>query len=122
MGKLRNLRPTLAPLPPRIATQNPEAREQRIIDRAPWRAWYKTARWRKLRWSTFVRDSFRCQWPGCGRIQSDTSKLVADHRQAHRGDARLFWDPTNVQTLCADPCHNKHKQRLEASAPPGCWT
>ena len=120
MAKLTNLRPSLKSLAPRLAyTQNPEAKEQRVIDRAPWRAWYKLARWHKLRWSILKRDAFTCAM--CGRVQATTSKLVADHRQPHRGDERLFWDPANLQTLCADPCHNKHKQRQEASQPPGVW-
>jgi hypothetical protein len=25
----------------------------------------------------------------------------------------LFWDEANLWTLCASPCHSKHKQRLE---------
>ena len=60
----------------------------------------------------FARDRFTCQWPGCGRIEPDTSQLVADHRQEHRGDEGLFWDEENVQTLCK-PHHDGAKQRLE---------
>ena len=77
----------------------------------PLRALYRTARWRKLRWSVLVRDLFTCQM--CGRIENDTSKLVADHRQPHRGVEALFWDEPNIWTLCASPCHSKHKQREE---------
>tara|TARA_B100000678_G_C18163575_1_gene484136 strand:+ start:680 stop:1177 length:498 start_codon:yes stop_codon:yes gene_type:complete len=83
-----------------------------VRERRHWRKWYRTARWRELRMRVFERDLFTCQWPGCGRIESDTSKLVADHDKAHRGDAALFWDEGNVQTLCK-PCHDRHKQRLE---------
>jgi 5-methylcytosine-specific restriction endonuclease McrA len=122
MAKLSNLRPTLKSLAPRIAyTQNPEAAEQRTSAPAPWESWKKTYRWQQLRASILLRDQYQCQWPGCGRIHSDTSQLVADHRQPHRGDKKLFWDPTNLQTLCASPCHNKHKQRMEASMPKGVW-
>lgn len=79
----------------------------------PWRAWYKTARWQKLRWSVLVRDLFTCR--ECGRIEADTSKLVADHKRAHRGDERKFWDPENLQCLCK-PCHDKVKQAQEQAS------
>ena len=48
----------------------------------------------------------------CGRIEVDTSQLVADHKRPHRGDPELFWAPTNVQTLCK-PCHDRVKQAEE---------
>lgn len=83
----------------------------RVRDQRPWRKWYKTARWRTLRWSVLVRDCFTCQ--RCGTIEGDTSKLVADHRKPHRGDAALFWDERNLETLCAS-CHSGAKQREEA--------
>ncbi|WP_210330832.1 HNH endonuclease [Mesorhizobium sp. NBSH29] len=80
----------------------------------PWRAWYKTARWQKLRWRVLVRDLFTCQMTGCGRIEHDSSQLVADHIKAHRGDVDLFWDETNLQCLCKR-CHDKGKQQAEQS-------
>lgn len=83
-------------------------------DNAPWRRWYDTARWKALRLATFVRDHFTCQM--CGRIEGQTRFLVCDHVKAHRGNAVLFWDPANLQTLCKSPCHDKHKQALEQSS------
>lgn len=80
---------------------------------APWRAWYKTARWQRLRWSVLVRDLFMCV--RCKRVEADTSKLVADHKQPHRGDEHLFWDETNLQTLCKD-CHDSVKQIEEQAS------
>ncbi|WP_223799102.1 HNH endonuclease [Sphingomonas nostoxanthinifaciens] len=79
----------------------------------PLRHLYKTAEWRRLRWATLVRDAFTCQ--RCGRIEGDSSKLVADHRKPHRGDLVLFWDDTNIQCLCK-PCHDGAKQREEQAA------
>ena len=76
----------------------------------PWRAWAKTARWQKLRWSVLVRDLFTCQI--CRRIEADTALLVADHKRAHRGDERLFWNPDNLQCLCKS-CHDTVKQAEE---------
>lgn len=76
----------------------------------PWRAWYHTARWRKLRWAALVRDGFACRM--CGRVEGDTSKLVADHVRPHRGDEALFFDAGNLQCLCKT-CHDGAKQRGE---------
>lgn len=78
--------------------------------RPPWHGWYKTARWARLRLATFIRDLFTCQ--RCGLVEGDTGRLVCDHINAHRGDARLFWDADNLQTLCMD-CHDRLKQAEE---------
>lgn len=79
--------------------------------RAAWRVWYNTARWRRLRDQVLLQAEFTCCY--CGKVQSDSSQLVADHKVAHRGNARLFWDEGNLQCLCA-PCHNRVKQSEEA--------
>lgn len=77
----------------------------------PWKRWYKTKRWQDLRLRVFVRDRFTCQC-GCGRIEGNTSLLVADHIKPHRGDQRLFWDEDNVQTMLKT-CHDTEKQAAE---------
>lgn len=79
--------------------------------KAPWSGWYKLAAWRRLRLKVFLRDGYVCAM--CGRLEGDTSKLTCDHRQPHRGDQALFWDEDNLQTLCTEPCHVKHKQKQE---------
>ena len=111
MGKLRTLPSRLASLQPRL-TQF-AAGERGRAQASPWRDWYNTTRWRRLRLRIFERDGYTCQWPGCGHVEGDTSKLVADHRRPHRGDEKLFWDEENLETLCASPCHAQHKQRAE---------
>lgn len=112
MGKLKALPPRLGTLAP-YRIRQPENRQQYDKQRneQPWRKWYNTTRWRKLRWTILLRDRFTCQM--CGRIEGDTSKLVADHDTPHRGSERLFWDEGNLKTLCKSPCHDKHKQRQE---------
>jgi 5-methylcytosine-specific restriction enzyme A len=75
----------------------------------PWKAWYKTARWRRLRLEVFKRDLYKCQC-GCGVHEGDTSLLVCDHKHPHRGDERLFWNKDNLQTLLK-PCHDRDKQK-----------
>lgn len=113
MGKLKNLTGQLTALQSALHVL-PTGDKGRLAAN-PWRAWYNTTRWRKLRLNILKRDRFTCQWPGCGRVTGDTSQLVADHRRPHRGDAALFWDEDNLETLCK-PCHDGPKQRAEIAA------
>jgi 5-methylcytosine-specific restriction endonuclease McrA len=119
MSKLSSIKPRLKTLGARVATiSREEAEAQRFRDRdrnVGWRKWYKTSRWQKLRMVVLVRDLFTCQMSGCGRIEADTSLLVADHEIAHHGDEVLFWDENNLQCLCK-PCHDKLKQIEERQA------
>lgn len=110
--KLAALGSTLGTLKPALgyAPGDDKARDRYRAQTQPWRAWYKLARWKQLRWSVLVRDLFACQM--CKRVVGNTSQLVADHKKPHRGSATLFWDESNVQTLCK-PCHDGAKQRLE---------
>ena len=77
----------------------------------PWRAWYRTPRWRALRAWVLRRD------PACilcleqGKL---TPSQVADHLVEHKGDPVLFYDPFNIWGLCKT-CHNSTKQRVERS-------
>lgn len=77
---------------------------------APYRKWYRTARWARLRQTILVRDLYQCQM--CNRISS--TGMVVDHIKPHRGDAALFWREDNLQCLCAG-CHSSAKQKLEQS-------
>lgn len=110
MGKLTAPPSRLSSLPSRMMAAAP-SRSSASRDTAPWRAWYRTARWKALRLWVFARDLFTCAM--CGKIEGDTSLLVCDHIEAHRGDERLFWLPTNLQTLCKSPCHDQRKQAME---------
>lgn len=116
MPRLTSMPPRLASVPAKLTSvplDGAGLEQQRKVFN-PLRPLYRTARWARLRWAAFVRDLFTCQM--CGRIEPDTSKLVCDHRRPHRGDLELFWDEENLQTLCASPCHSKHKQRMEQAA------
>lgn len=117
MSKLKALGSHLASLPPVVGFVRTEPKTEAASRAAysPWRRWYNTARWRKLRMATLIRDALTCQWPGCGHLEGDTALLVADHRTPHRGDPALFWDATNLWTLCK-PCHDRLKQREERAA------
>lgn len=39
---------------------------------------------------------------------------VCDHVVPHHGDPKLFWDSTNLQSLCAG-CHDAGKRQVERS-------
>lgn len=112
MAKLTTLKPALGLIRPNLrwSMGDEKARYQDRDERKPWRKWYKLARWQRLRLQVFARDLYTCQM--CGRVESNTSLLVADHRKPHRGDPVLFWLISNVQCLCK-PCHDKDKQAEE---------
>ncbi|MHB2165732.1 HNH endonuclease signature motif containing protein [Alsobacter sp. R-9] len=65
------------------------------------------SRWDKAR-KTFLAHHPKCEM--CGAVAS-----VVDHRIAHKGDQKLFWNSANWQALCA-PCHNSRKQSIERRA------
>jgi 5-methylcytosine-specific restriction protein A len=111
MGRLKNLGSSLATLRPSVAYM-PEGERERDKVRAtlPWRQRYNTNRWRNLSKAVKLRDLYTCQM--CKRVGG---KLVADHKEPHRGDEALFWDILNLWTLCKD-CHDGAKQREEARA------
>ena len=108
MALLKQLPPLLATLPPLLKPIG-ESRDQQAKRLKPWRAWYNLKRWKDLRWAVLARDLFTCQL--CGHLEADTSLLVCDHVEPHRGVAALFWDGP-FQTLCQQ-CHVVHKQSQE---------
>ena len=80
----------------------------------PWRTWYKTERWRRLRLQILKRDLFTCQQTGVmliGKYPADDSPVV-DHKVPHHGDPILFWDERNLQAV-AKGWHDTTKQSLE---------
>jgi len=137
MARIRNIAPRLATIAPLMA-RNQSAERDGALE---YRAWYKTARWQRLRLAAIWNDVARCamcgaqirdaaavvqaawaigvaepsgQWACAfrGALRSSNLTLVADHITPHRGDEFLFWDAGNLQCLCK-PCHDRHKQRQE---------
>lgn len=111
-SRLPSMKPRLlAPVSVLRPATGDEAERTRFRAKShPYRAWYNTARWQKLRWQVLKDAAFICAM--CGKAESDTSKLVCDHIKPHRGDERLFWDRANLQ--CIDKaCHDGEKQRRE---------
>jgi 5-methylcytosine-specific restriction protein A len=71
----------------------------RIENKQPYRHLYLTSRWRnKLSPAIIYRD------PVC-KICNHNPSTVADHKQDHKGNEQLFFDPTNLQGICK-PCHD----------------
>lgn len=111
MGRLKGLKPVVPLLRPRV--REAETSPARERDNAtPWRTWYKTARWRKLRMAVLIRDLFTCQ--KCSKVEGNTALLVCDHVEPHRGDEEKFWNGP-FQTLCKD-CHDRLKQKEEQAS------
>ena len=111
MARLTTIKPKLQAMRPKLQAPKDEAGRSRFRDQnAPWRAWYKTARWGRLRWQVLTDARFTCAM--CARIEGNTSQLVADHIIPHRGDEARFWGRSNLQCLCAG-CHNSRKQSEE---------
>ncbi len=118
MSRLTTMPSRLSAQPSRLAYAETDARslDRKRSAMEPWRAWYKTKEWQRLRQQTFIRDGFQCQMVGCGAIKSPSVQLVCDHKTPHRGSRELFFDPANLQTLCKT-CHDGAKQRLERGTP-----
>lgn len=111
MARLPTLKPRLyAPLPKLQAPKDEAGRTRHRRQASPYRKWYNTARWQKLRWQVLVDAMFTCAM--CGRMEAQSRNLVADHITPHRGDEALFWDRSQIQCLCKS-CHDSAKQREE---------
>lgn len=67
------------------------------------------ARWKKIRHAHLSCDPL-CAY--CRESEDITIAEVVDHIRPHKGDAELFWDPRNLQSLCK-ACHDGRKQREE---------
>ncbi|EPE99521.1 HNH endonuclease [Rhizobium grahamii] len=125
MGKLTSLKPRLKTLGSRLTPISPSTRQEAEAQRSrerdqsqPWRAWYKSNRWRKLREEVLRRDLYTCKQTGVlciGKHPADNSPVV-DHKIPHRGDERLFWDVNNLQTV-SKAYHDSEKQKQERARP-----
>lgn len=85
------------------------ARPSRSAEAASWQRLYKLARWRRLREAQLSHEPL-CRY--CLRQEIVEAATVCDHVDPHKGDEDKFFDPDNLQSLCA-PCHDRVKQREE---------
>jgi len=67
----------------------------------PWKAWYNTARWQRLRQEVLIRDAYTCQrtFRVCSGRPGEPDSPVVNHIRPHRGNEALFWDPANLETV-----------------------
>ena len=118
MGRLKAPPSRIVGAPPRVGMAAPvdEAdRSRRRYAASPWRKWYASARWRRLRLQVLARDGWTCRMTGeplIGAHPAPNSPVV-DHVVPHRGDPVLFWDPANLQALSKE-AHDGEKQAIEA--------
>ena len=115
MGRLKMLGASLGTVRSSIAYM-PQGEKEHDRHRATqgWRAWYKTARWQRLREAVLLRDSYTCQATGVllsGKHPAPNSPVV-DHREPHRGDPALFWNEDNLWSV-SKVWHDAEKQRQE---------
>jgi 5-methylcytosine-specific restriction endonuclease McrA len=116
MAKLKTLRPLVGTIKPLVGRMpgDEKARHRERDSTQAWRAWYGTERWKKLRRKVWARDAYICQKTGVlciGRYPADNSP-VADHKIPHRGNAALFWDEDNIETV-SKAFHDSEKQKQE---------
>ncbi len=83
-----------------------DARSERA---AEYRRLYRTARWQRIREAKLSQEPL-CRY--CLRQEIVEAATVCDHIDPHKGDEAKFFDPDNVQSLCAR-CHDSVKQREE---------
>lgn len=69
------------------------------------------ARWQRYRLSFLRRNPLCVRCLEAGRT---TAANTVDHKDPHRGNPLLFWDPGNHQSLCST-CHSGDKQVAEKS-------
>lgn len=116
MPRLTAAKPRLGVMPTRLGdVPRTEAERSRRRDQVQkWRDWYKTTRWQKLRRKVLARDGYICQATGValvGKYPAPNSAVV-DHITPHRGNAELFWDEANLQSVSKE-YHDGDKQSLE---------
>lgn len=99
---VRTLKPALR-TKPRLGTTpgDEKARDKHRRNTQPWRAWYNTAEWQRLRQQCFKRDRYTCQRTGqaCIGRGNAPDAPVANHKTPHRGDRALFFDLENLETV-----------------------
>lgn len=82
--------------------------------RPEYRELYSSAAWSILRERILLRDSYTCQWHGCGRSLigkgNQPNAPVVHHIKDHKGNKALFFDEQNLMAVCKE-CHDGSVQR-----------
>jgi 5-methylcytosine-specific restriction endonuclease McrA len=83
--------------------------DHRSEEAARYRRLYKTARWKRLREYQLATHPL-CRF--CLLTEDVTEATIVDHVRRHDGDADLFYDPDNLQSLCKHH-HDSAKQMID---------
>src|SRR6187200_1769268 len=85
-----------------------QAYEARRKTKQPWRAWYHTGRWQRVRAAQLAAHPLceMCASRGVYRVAT-----VANHIKRHEGNYELFWNG-ELSSLCKQ-CHDSDQQRVE---------
>ncbi|MBZ9985682.1 HNH endonuclease [Mesorhizobium sp. BH1-1-5] len=84
---------------------------------APWRRWYKTVRWQRLRERILLRDMYTCRKTGVlliGKHPAPNSPVI-HHDKEHRGNELLFWDEDNLMAVSKE-WHDSEAQKAEQAS------
>jgi 5-methylcytosine-specific restriction protein A len=84
-------------------------RDQRSAEAQQWRGLYSLAAWRIAR-KAQLRQQPLCEL--CLKLKRHTPATVVNHRTPHKGDWKLFTEPTNHQSVCK-PHHDGSIQSEE---------
>ena len=76
--------------------------------RPPHHVLYGSLRWKRMR------VAHLSEHPFCVRCNGFAT--IAHHKTEHKGDPRLFYDLTNLESLCV-ACHNREHERGFSTPP-----
>jgi 5-methylcytosine-specific restriction protein A len=103
LPRLKSLPPLLRREQPLLKRDDEQERNKRRYQEQPWRAFYNTREWQRLRLACFERDLYTCQRSGelCipGGTGQEPNAPVANHKIPHRGDRSLFFDLDNLECI-----------------------
>lgn len=85
--------------------------DRRSPEAAAYRKLYKSQRWQTLRRLQLSKHPL-CTRCLNGEPRRLTPATVVHHKREHKGDPALFFDPSNLESLCA-PHHDRDAQSEE---------
>lgn len=120
--KLTALRRRIKTLQPRIghAEGDVAAADRQREKTAPWRKWYRSERWRRIRLDVLKRDGWRCRETGAPLTGkgNEPDAPVIHHMTPHGGDEQRFWDEENLVAV-SKAWHDSQGQRADKAK--GHW-
>jgi 5-methylcytosine-specific restriction endonuclease McrA len=81
-----------------------------------WGRWYSLERWKRLRRAQLFKQPCCTLCLAEGKVEEAT---VVHHVRPHKGNPVLFFDATNLESVCA-PHHDRDLQSAEKGGKP--WT